>query len=139
MFTFLNFVFIAIAVGNLYVVLGNPAMGIGAVTRQMAGAEGGSLQLGATLIVSAAVQAYLIALVFPLRALQPELGMAWAALMTLSTCESIYTGQKMWDAVQAGDKDAAFPFHDSWVYRAWQVSFNLCMIAACVYLILPKS
>lgn len=138
MFTILNVLFIGFAGANLYAVLAKAAPSIREVSVQLIGTDGGLERLRTALILAAMAQVYLTFLVFPLKELKLEAGLAWAVLMTLAACESIYTGQKMWEAVAAGDGQAAFPIHDSVAYKVWQVGYNLATIAACVYLVLPQ-
>lgn len=138
MFTFLNVVFIVIAGTNLYAVLAKATPGVREISLQLIGTEGGLDRLRAALTLAVLAQVYLCFLVFPLKALDREVGLAWAVLMIVAALETIYTGRKMYDTVAEGDRLARFPLHDSIWYKVWQVIYNLATIAACTYLIVPR-
>lgn len=138
MFTLLNVLLMAVAAANLYAVVFRAAPSVREITMQLMDGEGGLERLQAALTIAALAQVYLTFLVFPLKARSFEVGLAWALLMVLAACESIYTGRKMYETVAAGDRQADFRVHDSVGYRLWQIGYNLATIAACGWLVLPE-
>ena len=138
-FAVFNVIFVVIASTNLYAVLAKAAPTVREISLQLIGTDGGLERLRAALTLAGLAQVYLFFLVFPLKSLNFHVGLAWAVLMVLATLESIYTGRKMYGAVVAGDRATDFTLHDSVWYRLWQVAYNLATIAACIYLLLPRS
>jgi hypothetical protein len=137
-FTFLNVIFIVIAATNLYGVISRASPSVREISLQLIGTDGGLERLRAALTLAVLAQVYLIALVFPLKALNHDVGLAWAVLMLVAALESVYTGRKMWETVATGDRAARFPLHDSPWYQVWQVGYNVATIAACAWLVLPR-
>ncbi|MDB5097001.1 MAG: hypothetical protein JWM80_1422 [Cyanobacteria bacterium RYN_339] len=138
MFWIANFLFILIAGTNLYGVLAGKAPTVRQISTELVGEPGGLDRLRAALTLAALAQVYLISLVFPLKALNPSLGLAWAVMMLGSVLESIHTSRKMYTTAAGASRDVAFPLHDSGYYRAYQVVFNLATIAVCAYLLFPR-
>lgn len=139
MFTFITFCFILIASTNIYAVLAKASPTVREISLQLIGTEGGIDRLLAALTLAGLAQVYLIFLVFPLKALSYEAGLAWALLMLVAALETVYTGRKMYHTVAEGDRAARFPLHDSVWYKVWQVVYNVATIAACSYLLLPRA
>lgn len=138
MFTFITFLFILIASTNIYAVLAKASPTVREISLELIGTEGGLDRLRAALTVAVLAQVYLIALVFPLKALNHDVGLAWAVLMVIAALETVYTGRKMYFTVADGDRAATFPLHDSPWYKVWQVIYNIATIAACLYLLIPR-
>lgn len=139
MFTFVNFILILIAGSNLFALMAGSAPSVGDICRNLVGVDGGLNRLRAALTLAALAQVYLIFLVFPLKAIDLNLGLAWSILMLGSVLETIFTGQKMYQTVVDGDRQATFPVHDSAWYRLYQVIYNVGTIGVCLFLILPRT
>ena len=137
MFTFITFLFILIASLNIYAVLAKASPTVREISLQLIGTDGGLDRLRAALTVAGLAQVYLVFLVFPLKALNHDVGLAWAVLMVVAALETVYTGRKMYFTVAEGDSTAQFPLHDSAWYKVWQIIYNVATIAACTYLIVP--
>ncbi len=139
MFQLANFVLILVASSNLWGVLAGTAPSVRQIATELIGVPGGLERLRAALVVSCLAQVYLVALVFPLKAIDRNVGLAWSILMLLSVVETIHTTRKMY-ATAAGDRrDVRFPLHDSVYYRAYQVLFSVATIAACGLLLWPRA
>jgi hypothetical protein len=134
MFLFANFLFVLIACTNLYGVLLGKAPNVREISIQLVGVQGGLDKLRKALWAAALAQVYLIALVFPLKALNVTVAFIWSILMLVSVLETIYTARKMHATAAGTNQDVAFPFHDSVIYRAYQVVFNVATIAVCIFL-----
>lgn len=138
MFAFATSLFLLIAVTNLLGLLLGKTPSVRQLTHEMIEAEGGLGKLRGALTVAWLAQIYLVALVFPLKALDYHLGLAWAVLMLLTAVETVHTSRKMLATVAAGDREAAFPIHDSPAYAVYQVLYNVATIGVCVFLLLPR-
>lgn len=138
MFTFVNFIFILIAGTNLLGILLRKAPSVREIATQLVGVDGGVERLRTALILAGLAQVWLVGLIFPLKAIDARLGLAWSVLMLISVLETIYTGRKMYAAAAGPDKDVAFPFHDSVWYKVYQILYNLSTIGVCVFLMIPR-
>lgn len=94
-------------------------------------------RLGGTLTLAGLAQVYLLALSLPLKAINYHLALGWSIMILIGIGESLYTSRTLVAALQRGDPDQEFPFHDSVVYRAWGLLFNLGIIVGCTLLIAP--
>ena len=138
MFAFATSLFILIAVTNLLGLLLGKTPSVRQLTIEMIETEGGLGKLRGALTVAWLAQIYLVALVFPLKAIDYHLGLAWAILMLLTAVETVHTSRKMLQTVAAGDRAATFPIHDSPAYAFYQVLYNVATIGVCVFLLMPR-
>ncbi len=138
MFTFITFLFILIASTNIYAVVAKASPTVREISLELIGTEGGLDRLRLALTIAVLAQVYLFSLVFPLKALDREVGLAWAVLMVIAALETLYTGRKMYFTVAEGNRAATFPLHDSVWYKVWQIVYNIATIAACLYLLIPR-
>ena len=138
MFALANLFFILIAAGNVFGIALKKTPSVGEIVRQLAQTDNGVERLRSALILAGLAQVYLIFLVFPLKAANYYLGLAWSCLMLIALLETVHTARMMLATVAAGDREARFPWHDSVLYPAYQVFFNLATIGVCVYLLLPR-
>ena len=139
MFSFVNFIFILIAGTNLVGVLLGKAPTVREISTQLVGVQGGLERLRIALAMAALAQVYLVALIFPLKALNASLGLGWSVLMLLSVLETIHTGRKMYATAAGSTREVVFPLHDSSFYRVYQVAFNAATIGVCVFLMTPHT
>jgi hypothetical protein len=138
MFWIANFLFILIAGTNLYGVLAGKAPTVRQIATELVGDPAGLERLRAALALAGLAQVYLVSLIFPLKALNQTLGLAWSVMMLGSVLETIHTARKMYATAAGPTRDVAFPLHDSLFYKAYQVVFNLATIGVCVFLMLPR-
>lgn len=123
------------AVTNLLGLALGKSPSIRQIVGQLQGADDGRGQLAIALTLAGAVQLYMIALIFPLKAFNHHLGLAWSLLMLLSVLETIYTTRKMKAVVSGDDTTGRFALHDSAWYTAYQIGYNLAIVGACVVLV----
>jgi hypothetical protein len=134
-FAFFNILLGLMALTNLL----GLAVGKYPTVRQIAGqlqaSEDGRDQLRMALTMVGLVQIYMISLIFPLKALSHELGLTWAVLMVLSVLETIFTAKKMIAVVSGEDASGKFPVHDSRWYLAYQIAYNIAILAVVFILV----
>ena len=126
---------IAISATNLYGLLAGKAPTMRDIAQHLQG-ENGRSRLRSAMTLAWLAQAYLIALIFPLKALNWELGLAWSVMMILAVLETIHTQRRL--SAAANGEEPIFPLHDARWYPAYQALFNAAVLAGCVLLLLPR-
>lgn len=134
MFVFLNVILGAMALFNLSALALGRSPTIREIVGQMMASDDGRQQLQGAMILAVLVQVYLVALVFPLKELNVGLGLGWSLLMLVSVLETVYTSRKMIAVLSGEDTSGKFPLHDSRWYLAYQIVYNLAIVAVCVVL-----
>lgn len=138
MFAIATFLLIIVSVTNLAGLALGKTPSIREISVQLIGLDDGVQRLTGALIFAVLAQVYLVFLIFPLKALNYYLGLAWSILMLVAICETIHTTRKMYTTVAEGKREETFPLHDSPFYQVYQVVYNISTIGVCTYLLLPR-
>lgn len=131
---FVTLVLGVMAMVNLAALATGRSPTIRAIVDQLRAAEDGRFQLMVALSLAILAQGFLVSLVFPLKDLNRTIGLAWSVLMLISVLESVYTCKKMVAVLEGADTSGKYPLHDSGVYLAYQIGYNLAIVGACALL-----
>jgi hypothetical protein len=96
-------------------------------------------RLGGMLWWAILAQIYLLALMFPLKAINYHVALGWSIMVVAGMCESVFTFRTLMAALTRNVSEQTFPVHDSVFYRAWGAFFNLGIIVVCTLLLAPGS